>query len=241
MTAASAAVPLQDALGLEIPPVALTFVDEKPADLPVPAVEHPSSCSFWRAAETGTFYASASQHFNCPIGSMVMGFELPEEVQSRLGELVGGMCEQRYLSADEPAQIPAVKTRHLGIVYGPLAETAGTPDVVLLWVTARQAMLCNEAMGTAAWTTGYPTTTGRPGCAALPLAIAQDAPTMSFGCAGMRTFTGIPDDRMLIVVPGDQLAAFAKAIAETVAVNARMTDTYREQRARLASAADNPA
>ncbi len=241
MTAASTAQPIQEALGLQFPPVALTFVDEQPADLPVPTAEYPSSCSFWRAAEKDTFYASASQHFNCPVGSMVMGFELPGEVQQRLGELIGGMCEQRYLSADESAQIPAVKTRHQGIVYGPLADCAGTPDVALLWVTARQAMLCNEAMGTAAWTAGQPTTTGRPGCTALPLAMAQDASTMSFGCAGMRTYTGIPDDRMLIAVPGDQLTAFASALAETTAINARMIDFYTEQRDRLASAADSPA
>lgn len=234
MELAELASRVQTGLGLEHPPVALTFVDAPPADLAGPARVAPSACSFWRDAERGTFYASAAEHFNCPIGSMVMGFELPQEVQQRLGELVGAMCEGSYLSADEPARIPAVTTPHAGIVYGPLADSRSTPDVVLLWVTAKQAMLCNEAMGTASWSAGPPTTTGRPGCAALPLAMAQDSPTLSLGCIGMRTFTEI-DDRMLIAVPGSRLESFVDALSTTLAANTQMLGFYEAQRDALAA------
>jgi uncharacterized protein (DUF169 family) len=220
-------------LGLENPPVALTFVDEAPAGVPTATQAVPSACSFWREAEKGTFFASAEQHNNCPIGAMVMGFALPEEVQTRLGELVTGMCDAGYLAADEPAAIPGVKARHAGIVYGPLAEAAA-PDVALIWVTPQQAMLCNEAMGAANWTTPAPTTTGRPGCAALPMAMNEDTPTLSLGCAGMRTFTGIGADRMLVAVPGSKVEQFVAALQQTSAVNAQMLSYYEGQRDQFA-------
>lgn len=226
---------LEANLGLRNPPVGLTFVDEAPAEAAVSPGPRPSACSFWRDAERGTFYAPAQAHYACPVGSMVMGFELPGEVQQRLGELVGGMCDKQYLSAGEPARIPVVKTPHAGIVYGPLAASSGVPDVVLLWVTPRQAMLCNEAMGTADWTAGFPVTTGRPACAALPMAMAEGAPGMSFGCAGMRTFTEIGDDRMLVAIPGTALADFTAALDRIVTANSQMTDFYLGQRERIAS------
>lgn len=232
MNSADLASRLQADLELTHPPVAMAFVDQAPAGVAAAPGPVPSACSFWRAAEQGTFYASASDHFNCPIGSMVMGFELPEEVQQQLGQLVGGMCDKRYLSADEPPKIPVVKTAHAGIVYGPLTE-ASEPDVVLLWVTPRQAMLCNEAMGTAAWTAGVPVTTGRPGCAALPLAMAEGSPSISLGCAGMRTFTDIGDGHMLIAVPGSRLADFADAIGQTVGVNVEMDEFYAASKQRV--------
>ncbi len=221
-------------LGLEQPPVALTFLDEPPEGTAGPPRVVPSACSFWRDAEHGTFYAPAATHFHCPIGSMVMGFEFPEEVRQRLGELTAGMCEQGYVSAGELSQIPAMSKPYAGIVYGPLADRTAPPDVVLFWVTARQAMLCNEAMGTAAWTTGPPVMTGRPGCAALPRAIGQGGPAISFGCAGLRTFTGIDDGRLLIAVPGSALPSLVDALERTLGVNAHMLGFYEAQRDSLA-------
>ena len=70
-------------------------------------------------------------------------------------------------------------------------------------------MLNHEAAGTAAWTSDNPLTNGRPACAALPTALSSDSPTMSWGCMGMRTFTGISDDRLLAAIPGTRLSAFA--------------------------------
>lgn len=232
MNAPELARRIQTALGLDLPPVSLTFVDELPADLPSAGVA-PSACSFWREAEQGTFYASAKHHYNCPIGSMVMGFELPEEVQGRLGELVGSMCDSGYLAAEEPASIPVMKQAHAGIVYGPLADTALDPSLVLIWVSARQAMLCSEAMGAAAWTTAAVSTTGRPGCAALPIALAEGSTAMSLGCAGMRTFTEIGDDRLLITIPGTALEEFASGVEATMALNSRMNSFYEGERAKL--------
>ncbi|MGI8447427.1 MAG: DUF169 domain-containing protein [Streptosporangiaceae bacterium] len=228
-------------LGLGTPPIALTFADQGPEGIPGPPADAPSSCSFWRQAEQGTFFASAADHRNCPIGAMVMGFALPEDVQQQIGKLVGDMCDCHYLSPDEPAQIPSVREQHAGIVYGPLAEATATPDVVLLWADPRQAMLCNEAMGTASWTAGGPSITGRPGCAALPIAMNTGSSAMSFGCAGMRTFTEVADDQLLIAIPGQELDKFVAAFEETSEANKQMLGFYQGQRALFRNGASHAA
>lgn len=74
----------------------------------------PSACKFWRQAETELFFAPVELHYNCPVGSMVMGF----------------MCG--YICAEEPAGIPTVKHAKAGILYGPLSEFRVDSEVVLL-------------------------------------------------------------------------------------------------------------
>ncbi|MFI6503983.1 DUF169 domain-containing protein [Nonomuraea typhae] len=229
---------LSAALALHNPPVALTFADEAPAGVPVTKEVVPSACAFWRQAEDGTFYAPAEAHFNCPIGSMVMGFEMPEQVQEQLGQIVTMMCGCDYIDPAEPARIPTHSGSHTGIVYGPLAEHPTAPSVVLLWLTPMQAMLCNEAGGTARWSAEtLPRMTGRPGCAALPLALVDGAPVTSYGCAGMRTFTEIPDDRLLLAIPGGRLADFVAAAEASAAANQTMADFYRGHKAAVARSA----
>lgn len=218
-------------LSLQRPPVALAFTDQPPDGVPVATKPVPSSCTFWRQAERGVFYAAAEQHFNCPVGSMVMGFELPAEVGEQLGGLVQSMCDAQYLSMDEAAKIPSVERRGAGIVYGPLNGFPLDPDVVLLWVNLGQAMLLTEAAGRAAWTSAPMEISGRPGCAAIPLALRDNQPGMSLGCAGMRTFTEVGDDETLAVVPGDALSGFVEALATTVDSNAVMRDFYSAHKA----------
>ena len=71
-------------LELDIEPVALAFVEDPPAGVETTDEVVPSSCTFWRHAESRVFYAPAEKHFNCPVGAHVMGFELPEGVQAAL-------------------------------------------------------------------------------------------------------------------------------------------------------------
>lgn len=235
MDISQSAARLSAALKLDTSPVALTFVDEAPQDIPLAQDVVPSACAFWRKAEHGTFYAPADAHFNCPIGTMVMGFEMPEHVSNELGELMTKMCECDYVDPAEASHIPTNPGKYTGIVYGPLAEHPTAPTVVLLWLTPRQAMLCNEAGGAAKWSaTTLPRTTGRPACAALPLSVNSGTPVMSFGCTGMRTFTEVSDDRMILAVPGVQLEAFVEAAEASAAVNDAMSDFYKSRKAALA-------
>ena len=163
---------------------------------------------------------------------MVMGFDLPKPVSDELMGLVGKMTACGYVGGDEPAKIPVNKKKAAGVVYGPLAKFPVEPDAVLLWLTPAQAMIWSEAAGGASWSGSAPTTVfGRPGCAAIPSAIGGPTPSLSFGCAGMRTFTEIGDDRMLAVIPGAGLVAFAQSLVKTRGINDAMESFYRDRKA----------
>lgn len=224
---------LAELLELDDLPVALTFVEQAPPDVATFSGTVPSSCSFWRKAEESVFYASAEQHFNCPLGAMVMGFELPDTVGQALGEGVESMCAQGYISPAEPANVPTVQRRSAGIVYGPLADLPSDPDLVLFWLTPEQAMLFNEAAGSASWDSPLMALSGRPGCAALPLALSGDRAQLSLGCKGMRTFTAVSGDRMLAALPGDRAEEFVAALERTAAANAAMAGYYQGQLSRF--------
>lgn len=234
MSRAELAKQLIELLGLEQPPVALTMVDATPGGVVDAGRAVPSSCAFWREAEKGVFYASAAQHYNCPVGSHVMGFDLPAEVQAELGGLVQSMCDAQYLDMAEVAQIPAMSKKGTGVVYGPLAELPVEPDLVLMWLTPAQAMVYNEATGKASWTAAAPATvSGRPGCTALPLAVSSGEPKMALGCIGMRTFTGIGKDHLLATVPGEKIDDLVTALQAAVAANAGMQSFYEGHRAQF--------
>jgi uncharacterized protein (DUF169 family) len=168
-------------LSLTLPPVAVAFRDQAPDGVANAERPVPSGCAFWRAGEMDVFYATAHQHFNCPVGAMVMGFELPSHIQNELGITVETMCEVGYFDPAEAASLPLVRSGRKGAVYGPLADISVDPDVVLMWLTPAQAMLFSEAAGTVAWTGGQLRVSGRPACAALPLALNAQEPRLSLG------------------------------------------------------------
>ena len=219
---------LTSALGLEFPPVAVVRVTESPTDVPHFGGAVPSACTFWRRAEQGLFYADAEAHMGCPIGAMVMGFELSESKTEELMSIVGDMCAVAYLEESEVPQLPKFDLGASGVVYGPLTAFTMDPDVVLVWVTPRQAMLLEETVGGTRWTSdnGGPIL-GRPACGALPRAHDSELATLSLGCAGMRTFTEIPDEHVLMAIPQAQLEDLQAALDKTMAANGQMTVTYQ--------------
>ncbi|HSV28538.1 MAG TPA: DUF169 domain-containing protein [Candidatus Omnitrophota bacterium] len=222
------------ALGLTRPPVALAWAEIAPEGAALVDRAFTSACAFWVEAETRTIFATAEDHANCPVGAMVMGLPLAPEVQARLGELVVGMAGCGYLAASEAGAIPVRENVAPGVVYGPLAGFPVEPEIVLAWLVPAQAMLWAEAAGAVEW--GGEATrqfTGRPACAAIPSALAADRPVLSFGCIGMRTFTGLPDDSLLGVIPGHHLTAFVHRLEETADANRQMAAFYHQARAAL--------
>jgi uncharacterized protein (DUF169 family) len=237
MTNDAAARILADKLGLDLPPVALAFADSAPDGVAAFDGVAPSACRFWREAEKRVFFASADSHFNCPIGAMVMGFDLPEAISEELTGLIGTMTECGYIGGDEPGRIPSTGAGVGGIVYGPLADFPTTPDAVLFWLAPAQAMIWSETVGGAAWDSEAPLTVfGRPGCAAIPAALGAGRSALSLGCIGMRTYTGIADDRMLAVLPGSLLAQTVDAIATMRAINDTMETFHKDREAALVGA-----
>jgi uncharacterized protein (DUF169 family) len=180
------------------------------------------------------FYASADRHFNCPVGAMVMGFELSPDLKNQLMDLVGMMVTEGYLGKDEAAHIPALPIARSGAVYGPLGEFPIDPDFVLMWLGPRQAMFVAEATGSCHWTLGeHAGLLGRPACAALPVSQARGGVALSLGCTGMRTFTEVADDQLLAVVPAPSVPAFQEALDRAVKANRSMAAFYQRRKAEL--------
>jgi len=144
---------------------------------------------------------------------------------------VGKMSSTNYITNDEPANIPTIPKGNNGILYGPLKDFTAEPDLILMWLTPRQAMLYNEATGSAKWAPSSPAPVfGRPACAALPIAHSPAASALSLGCAGMRTFTEISDDRLLAAVKGSNAPQLLQSLRATLDSNAAMQESYDEMK-----------
>ncbi|HXQ30210.1 MAG TPA: DUF169 domain-containing protein [Gemmatimonadales bacterium] len=226
---------LTRALGLDTTPIGVARADAPPAGVPVFPDAVPSACTLWRRAEQGVFYASAARHFNCPVGAMVMGFDLTADLKQQLMGLVGMMVSEGYLGQEEAAHIPALPTARVGAVYGPLAAFPIEPDFVLMWLGPSQAMIAAEAAGSCDWTRAQPPgVLGRPACAALPVSGARGGLALSLGCTGMRTFTEVARDRMLAVVSAANIEAFERALDAAVAANRSMAAFYERRKREVA-------
>jgi uncharacterized protein (DUF169 family) len=226
---------LSKQLDLERRPIAVAFVESQPDGVEQSDAAVPSACTFWVKAEAGVFYATPEQHHNCPIGAMTMGLPLPSDVEGNLMGLVQKMVHDQYISEGEPPSMPSVGKPKAGIVYGPLDELPIDADLILLWLDPSQAMVFNEAAGSAAWADSMtPTVFGRPSCAALPVALGEERPTMSLGCVGMRTFTAVGSETMLGVVPAAQAEGFMDALDTTVRANDEMRRFYEGHKAQFA-------
>ncbi len=228
---AETAARLQSALDLDYPPVAVARVDSQPAGVEAWAKAEPSACAFWRRAEQQVFFADADSHMGCPIGALVMGFDLPEPKQEELMSLIGNMCAVAYLQEDEVDRIPRFIPGPQGAVYGPLAEFPLEPDNVILWVTPKQTMYLEESLGGTLWTGQQNAVFGRPACGVLPTATLRGEASLSLGCIGMRTFTEIPDAYSLATLPPAALAGLGEQLDDTLAANATMEAAYEEMKA----------
>ena len=218
---------LQEKLLLELPPVALSFVDEPPPDVLVMGKESPSLCTFWRWGENAVFYASAEQHMGCLIGGMVAGFPLNPEQMDEIQHLVDELCPSDEVPRDNAADVPKVSKKASGIVYGPLWRFPLQPDVVLFWATMVQAAVMQEVTQPLMWR-GNPQGAyfARPACSVLAIAMAHQHNAYSLGCVGMRAYTQIPSELGMLAVPGSQLEALEKGLATIEDPQARMQVYY---------------
>ena len=224
------------AFGLAIPPVAMAFVDEQPQGVSAIEGEFPSFCTFWREAEDKTFYASAEKHYNCPIGAMILGIEMPKEVQEELGGLVKKMCECSYLSEDEPANIPTLSKKMSGVVYGPLKDFPVEPELVMMWLKPSQAMIYNEVLGCCKWSESMQSMAlGRPACAVIPTTLDKSPFGMSLGCTGMRTFTEISDEHILATLNFKEIDSFLTNLKSTLSANKEMKEIYISKKNQFAN------
>jgi uncharacterized protein (DUF169 family) len=216
-------------------PVAVTFADTVPSGVEKFSGTEPSGCSFWRLAAAGrSFYTLPENHFNCAVGAYTHNISLSAERQSETEQTLKMMFDLGYVKPEEIPQIPRLPKTPAAIVYGPLGDGAGLPDVVLFACKPADAMLLSEAAGRAGVPGGLPAL-GRPTCMALP-ATMQHGSILSLGCMGNRVYTGLGDDEIYFVVRGKDVAAVADALGVITSANAALNEYAKGRRQQLASA-----
>ncbi|MGH8065088.1 MAG: DUF169 domain-containing protein [Candidatus Entotheonellia bacterium] len=218
---------LQALLGLQWPPIAVTFQASPPPDLQRVGTAGPAGCTYWKlAAEGKSFYTEAADHYNCPIGSFTHGIDLPPVQAQELEGLVGTMIGLEYIRQEEIPTIPRRDAPFRVAIYAPLSEAPCDVDVVLVRGNAKQMMLIAEA-ASAAGHGSDGALMGRPTCAMIPAAMQGGYVTTSLGCIGNRVYTGLGDDEFYAAIPGSKLAALVDKLATIVAANRELERFHR--------------
>jgi len=215
----------KQALGLSHPPIAITFCQKAPAQVPFyeGGVPDPSAdgrtgkvtagCVFWIKSENQPFTTKADDHFNCSVGSVTHGLKTLDQVMSN--EDVISLLDSAWVTPEEAMKLPVVKTRHAFITYGPLSQTTSEPDVILVRLSAYQGMVIHDAFGDMA-------IVGKPQCHIVPLAKEQNQIAMSTGCTLSRIRTGMSPDEMTCAIPGGRLAEVVEKLEKRQLANARV-------------------
>src|SRR4051812_17584941 len=120
---------LASLLGLDSPPVAITFTDEPPNGITHVAASEPAGCGYWRRAAAGeVFYTAADDHKRCPVGAHTHNVPLTDAEKQDLMGLVGTMVGLEYIRMEEVPSIPTRKTPLRNATYAPLGQGPATPD-----------------------------------------------------------------------------------------------------------------
>jgi uncharacterized protein (DUF169 family) len=211
-----ASINLNQLLALDHEPVAITFLTEESSN-GVPRFDAPMSeptedgrsgraaapCVFWMHGHERTFDTMFEDHGNCSVGLFTHGFAGAEDIIDKHD--VGALLDVGWVTMEAFAGVEALDRRPTGVRYGPLHESASTPDVVLLRVTPKQMMAINDAVDVE-WS-------GKPQCQILPRAANKGVIAASMGCALSRARTGMGDDELTVAVPGHRVDELVNALA----------------------------
>jgi uncharacterized protein (DUF169 family) len=199
-----AAGELSSILRLTKPPIAITFSDEAPPEVPIfddPMPEPtpdgrtgrvPAGCVFWMKAIDRTFTTAPEDHENCSVGSLTHGLLGLEEAAAKADVLA--LVASGWVTENDFPQIPRVSTRPGFITYGPLSEAAAEPHVVLLRISPKQLMMISDALPDLH-------VGGKPQCHIVALAKEHGQVAASVGCMLSRTRTQMSPDEMTCALP----------------------------------------
>ena len=217
-------------MNLDRAPVAVAFLDAPPAGLGHMERPEAAGCGYWKLASEGqSFYTTADDHQNCPVGAFTHGVELSPTKGAELQSLVTTMIELRYLKSEDVAQLPHRNQPLRIAAYAPLDRATFDADVVIFRGNARQIMLVTEA-ARAAGVFEAGSTMGRPACAMLPHAVSTGSGVASIGCIGNRVYTGLGDDELYFTVPGEAAVKTLEHLATVLEANVAL-ETFHRQRA----------
>ena len=215
--------------------IAIAFFDSPPAGIPRwQGGAVPAGCVFWQKAMRGqTFYTLPADHYNCAVGSHTHKLPLPPERAHELQDTIAFMARSDYVATEEVPGIPTLATTPGAVAYGPVESAGFEADVVLIAAKPAQAMLIYEAALKAGAGSALTSALGRPACAVLPLTLGSRETSVSFGCKGNRTFTGLPDEELYVAIPGDKWPAVAGKLAEAQQANDTMGSFYEGRKAQF--------
>jgi uncharacterized protein (DUF169 family) len=204
---------IQASLELPLAPVAISFVDEVPAGVPVFSGAVPAGCVFWEKAAQGAFATTADDHALCSIGIYTHNLTgAPAQYESELNSVLKVMIGMEYVREQDIAGIPVAQKRAKYAVYAPLAEAKIAPDVVVLFANARKSLPMTEALTEVDG--AIPPAMGRPACAAVPQALNSGRAALSLGCCGARAYVGAMSDYVAMwALPGAKIDSYAQRIA----------------------------
>jgi uncharacterized protein (DUF169 family) len=229
----------QQHLQMKRKPVAVAFLDAIPTGIVPFTGTMPSGCSFWRlAADGAAFYTVPADHFNCAVGSYTHSIPLSPEREKETEQTLGLMFQVGYIKPEEVSGIPRLAKTPTAIFYSPLGTTTvdlkNSSSAVLFALKPSAAMLLNEA-AIRAGAGGATPAMGRPTCMGLPLALDRGT-QMSLGCIGNRTYTGLADDELYMIIAGKDLERVASSLDEIVGANNALQEYAVGRRAAIATA-----
>lgn len=213
---AGLAARLTAALKPVAPPIGIAFVYDAPSSLPPPFEAEipppneagrtgavPAGCVFWMKATESAFSTSATDHANCSVGSYTHGFLSLADAATR--DDVAAVLASGWVDHEAMVALPAVRERPAHVVYGPLAELAIVPDVVLLRINGLGLMALKDALPALR-------IEGKPQCHIVALAAEHGEVAASVGCALSRARTGMRADEMTCALPAARLAELVVAV-----------------------------
>ena len=230
---------LTEALELSLPPIAIAFPDAVPDGVPEFEGTVPAGCVFWQEAATRTFATSAGHHSLCAIGIHTHHLSgAPASQPEELGAALEAMMGLDYVREEEVAAIPVLRREAKHAVYGPLREFPLDPDVVLLFVNARQGLVLSEAVERVDGSVAP--AMGRPACAAVPHAVNGGTAALSLGCCGARAYLdALSDDVALWALPAGRLDGYSEQIGVLAEAN-RTLAAFHERRKEDVESGERP-
>lgn len=180
-----------------------------------------------------TFYTLPSDHYNCPIGAYTHNIPLPPDRAEELTEILGFMTSIGYVRMEEVPGIPRLPSTPGTVVYAPLGDTPGDPDIVIFWGRPGRMVLLREA-AIRAGVSSQLNTLPRPTCMALPAALTMGM-VASTGCVGNRVYTDMDEDDLYVVILGKDLVAVAAQVETIATANAKLFEYHRNRRETLAT------
>jgi uncharacterized protein (DUF169 family) len=199
---------LNSLLNLDVPPLAITFSDEAPANVPTfddpmsePAEDGrrgrvAASCVFWMKGTDRTFTTVPEDHGNCSVGRLTHGFAQLSDVAANSD--VATLFESGWVGMDDVPKIPVMSRSYGHVTYGPLSETPVDPDIVFLRLTPKQLMILNDAIPEMSLE-------GKPQCHIIAMAKEQEVVAASIGCMLSRVRTEMGSHEMTCAIPRSSL------------------------------------